>query len=697
MLGMFTDPRGVAVVGASTSPDKLGYAVLKNVIQYGYAGEIYPINPKADEILGRRAYASVLDTPGPVDLAVVLVPAQAVPAVLEECGGKGVTGAVIISAGFREVGKEGRLLENRILEIAQKYGIRMIGPNVLGIIDTVASLNASFAAGMPLRGQIAFMSQSGALCTSILDFARSQGIGFSRFYSIGNKADINEIDLLKTWVDDPETRVVAAYLEGIANGPEFIRVAREVTRRKPIVAIKSGTTGAGSRAVSSHTGTLAGSEKAYEAAFKQAGLVRAGSVQDLFDYAQAFSRQPLPKNDAIAVVTNAGGPGIMASDAVERAGLRLASLTPEIQKELREALPAAASVANPIDVLGDAPADRYALAIEAALKDPNVGILLVVLTPQTSTQIPETARLLGELSKKYQKPSFAAFMGDMGMREAIEILSTHRVPNYPVPERAVAAIHAMWQRCQWLEKPDPVIEPLEADRQAVRSLLDKVRGEGRATAGDSEARAILEAYQIPLPPSAVARTADEAVQYAEEFGYPVVLKIASPDILHKTDIGGVKLNLNSDSDVRDAFDLIMYRAARHMPNATLWGCQVQKMVKRGREVIIGVNRDPQFGPLIMVGLGGVYVEAFKDVTFRVAPIDRREAMEMLTEIKSYTLLRGVRGEKPADLEGVVDTLVRISQLVTDFPEIVELDINPLLVYPVGEGVLGLDMRLAMKI
>ena len=696
MLEMFTEARGVAVVGASTSPEKLGYQVLHNIIQYGYEGGIYPINPNAPEILGHKAYASVADCPDPVDLAVILVPNKAVPGVLEQCGQRGLKGAVIITAGFREVGPAGKALEQQVIDIAKRYGMRIVGPNVLGIIDTVLKLNASFAAGMPSRGKIAFMSQSGALCTSILDMALGQGIGFSRFYSIGNKADINELDLVKAWAEDPETRAIMGYLEGITNGPEFIRVASEVTRHKPIIAIKSGTTSAGSKAVSSHTGTLAGSEAAYDAAFKQCGIIRAGSVQDLFDYAQAFARQPLLEGNAIAVITNAGGPGIMASDAIEHAGLRLAALTPETKQYLQPLLPAAASVANPIDVLGDAPAERYALGIEAALKDPNVNAVLLVLTPQTSTQIPETAEVLGKLSKQYGKPVFGAMMGDAAIRPGVEVLRSYDVPNYQVPERAVAAIAAMWEHRTWLNTPRLAVEEFEADRAKVKDVFAKVRADGRVTMGDSEARDILEAYGIPLPKSAVAATADEAVAFAESIGYPVVMKIASPDILHKSDIGGIKLNIASASEVRDAFDLLVYRGQRFMPDATIWGCQIQQMVKGGREVIIGVNRDPQFGPLIMFGLGGIYVEALKDVTFRVAPLDRRAATEMLGEIRAYKLLRGVRGEKPSDQAAIVDTLLRISQLVTDFPEIVELDINPLMVFEQGKGVLGIDMRLALK-
>jgi acetyl coenzyme A synthetase (ADP forming)-like protein len=696
MLEMLTDPRGVAVVGASSSPEKLGYQVLHNIIQYGYEGCVYPINPTSEEILGLRVYKSILDAPDPVDLAIIVLPARFVPSVLEECGQRGLKGAVIISAGFREVGPQGKALENQVIEIARRHGMRIIGPNVLGIIDTVCKLNASFAAGMPYRGKIAFMSQSGALCTSILDLALGQHVGFSRFYSIGNKADINEIDLLRAWAEDPESRVIVGYLEGISDGPEFMRVAREVTRHKPIIAIKSGTTSAGSRAVSSHTGTLAGSERAYDAAFKQVGIVRAGSVQDLFDWARAFARQPLIENDAVGVVTNAGGPGIMASDAIERAGLHLASLTTETKQYLQGLLPPAASVANPIDVLGDALADRYALAIEAALKDPTVGSVLVVLTPQVMTQIPETADALGRLSKKHQKPVFGAFMGDAAVQSGVDVLTQYTVPNYQVPERAVAAIAAMWHYRQWLNTPPLQTEPFDFDRTTIRDVFARVRTEERTTIGDAEAREVLQACGIALPRSDLARTAEDAVAAAESIGYPVVMKIASPDILHKTDIGGIKLNITSAGDVRDAFDLLVYRGRRYMPDATIWGCQVQQMIKGGREVIIGMNRDPQFGPLLMFGLGGIYVEALKDVTFRVAPIDRREANEMLGEIRSIRLLRGVRGEKPADMAAIADTVLRIAQLVTEFPEIVELDINPLMVFEAGKGALAVDMRMALK-
>lgn len=697
-LTPFTTPRSVAVIGASRDPSKLGHDVLENIKRYAYPGTIYPVNPKSDEILGLRCYPSVLDIPDPVDLAVIVIPARFVAGALEECGEKGVKGAIVISAGFRETGAEGRKREREIIEVGEKYNIRLIGPNCLGIIDTILPLNASFAAGMPDRGGIAFMSQSGALCTSILDIALSERIGFSRFVSLGNKADLNELDFLRAWADDAESKVITAYLEGIEDGAAFIETARQMTKRKPIIAIKSGTTEAGARAVSSHTGTLAGSERAYESAFHQAGILRAHSVEELLDTAMAFARQPLPPNDQVAVVTNAGGPGIMATDALGRNGLGLASLTSETHAHLRENLPPAASPHNPIDVLGDALADRFALALKAALADPNVGSVLVVLTPQVMTQIEETARLIGEIAcGQKEKPVLTCFMGQATIGEGVRILTEHHIPNYRVPERAVAALGALVRQREWQERPIHEVERFDADEEKVHQILKQVRAESRNSIGDAEARAVLQAYGIRVPRSELVATADEAVTAAEEIGYPVALKIASPDILHKTDIGGVKLNVSSATDVRDAFDLMVFRAQHHMPDARIWGCQVQEMVRGGRETIVGMSRDPQFGPLLLFGLGGIYVEAIKDVTFRIAPVSRVEAMEMVHEIRAYSLLRGVRGEASADIAAIVQAIQRIAQLVTDFPEIVELDINPLLAFDQGRGVMGLDMRLILDV
>lgn len=696
MLDMFFDPQAVAVIGASRTPGKLGHSVLLNVIQHGYRGAVYPINPNAKEILGLDCYPSISVVPGSVDLAIILIPSEHVSKVLVECGEKGVGGAIIMSAGFREVGREGRKRERQLIEIARRYAMRLIGPNCLGIIDTISSLNASFVASMPDKGTIAFISQSGALCTSVLDMALADQVGFSRFVSLGNKADANEVTFINAWKDDPHTRVIMAYLEGIEDGEGFMRIARQVSREKPIIVIKSGTTQAGSRAVSSHTGSLAGSEAVYGAAFRQSGVIRARSVQELFDYSIAFARQPLLSSDRIGIITNAGGPGIMAADACERAGLQLASFQTTTLKALREALPAAASVLNPVDLLGDAPADHYQLALQRVLNDPNVGGVIVVLTPQVVTQVEETARIVGDQSQHSTKPILGCFMGQDAVEPGVRTLNRYRVPNYPVPERAVAAMAAMMRHRRWRQQPPIELKSFEVDRDQARRVFQRVRAEGRIALGSLEGREILEAYGIPTPKTFLARDPDEAVRLAGEIGLPVAVKIASPDILHKTDVGGVKLNVMSLADVRNAFDLMAYRTNRYVPGVEVWGCLVQEMVMGGKELIVGMNRDPHFGPLMMVGLGGIYAQVLPDMAFRLAPLDRRMAREMIDEIQGHALLRGVRGERPSDLEALAEVLLRLSQLVSDFPDLVEFNINPLVVFEDGQGVTGIDMRLVLE-
>jgi len=696
MLDVFFGPQSIAVIGASASPEKLGYSVLANIISSGFSGDIYPINPSTPEIQGLTAYPSVLDVPGAVDLVVVVVPARFVAQVLEESGQKGAKGAVIITAGFKEAGSEGAEMERRLLEIAERYEMRIIGPNCLGIIDTYAPMNASFAAGMPKQGSIAFMSQSGALCTAILDFALAENIGFSRFVSLGNKADVDEVALLRAWAEDEHTRVIIAYIEGLNDGQEFIRAAREAGRRKPIVAVKSGRTASGSKAVSSHTGSLAGSDAAYDAAFVQAGALRVESVQELFDFATAFAYQPLLKGNRIAIVTNAGGPGVMATDALEANGLVLAELQAETERALADVLPAAANIHNPVDVLGDAKADRYADALNLVLADPGVDGVLIIVTPQTATEIVGTAELVVQASKRSDKPVLACWMGKQSADAGIRVLSVNEVPNYAFPERAVAAFGAMARYREALERPEMEIPQYDVDKQAVGELLAKVRAENRDSIGDAEAQAIMTAYGIPTPQSEVAPTVDDAVRAARRIGYPVVLKIASPDILHKSDVGGIIVNVRGDEEVRRGYDTLIERAREHSPDATIWGVQVQEMVTDAREVIIGMNRDPQFGPVIMFGLGGIYVEVLRDVTFRVAPMSEDQARAMVGSIRSYPLLRGVRGQEPADVDAVVDTILRVSQLATDFGDIAELDINPLLVRDQGQGAGAVDMRLILK-
>ena len=697
-LELLFEPASVAVIGASPSPTKLGYAVLKNLVEGGYMqqGIVYPINPTAKEILGCRAYPSVLDVPEPIDLAVIIVPHPHVPSVLRTCGQKGIPAAIVISAGFRESGLAGVERERELVAIAREFNIRLVGPNCLGVIDTFTPLNASFAAGAPPRGPMAFMSQSGALGAAILDWAQAGRLGLSKFVSLGNKADVNEIDLLRAWAEDEHTSVILVYSEELRNGQEFIHAAREVTRVKPVIAIKSGVTPSGARAVSSHTGSLAGSEQAYQAAFRQAGVLQAISLESVFDIASGLGYQPSLQGDRIAIVTNAGGPGILAADALERAGLTLAHFEPETIMALKKRLPDTANAANPVDVLGDASPERYRFALETVAEDLNVDGLLAMLVPLAVLDVKAMAEAVVLLASNTQKPVLACFMGETLMADGIDILRSHGVPNYPFPEPAASVFQAMADYRRICARPIPEFVEFEVNRPATRAVIDKAWAEGRVTVGDAEARTILESYGLRIPRSELADTPERAIELAGRIGYPVVLKVASPDILHKTDVGGVKLGLSNAEDVRDAFELIVYRAQRYLPEAELWGCLVQKMVPPGGlEVLVGMTRDPQFGPLVTFGLGGIYVEVLKDVTSRIAPFSLQEAEAMLGEIRAHPLLEGVRGQPQADKAAIADALLRVGQLVQDFPEIVELDINPLAVYAQGQGAIAIDMRLVV--
>jgi acetyltransferase len=697
-LKAFFEPTSVALIGASSKPGKLGHAVLKNLVEGGYArqGKVFPINPKATEILGLKAYPTVLDVPEPIDLAVIIVPYPFVPAVLAMCGKKGIGSAIVISAGFREAGREGLERERELVTIAHEKNIRLIGPNCLGVIDSFTPLNTTFAADTPPKGPMAFMSQSGALGVAILDWAQAGRLGLSKFVSLGNKADVDEVDLLKFWADDHNSRVILIYSEELNRGLEFIQIARKVARIKPILAIKSGVTQSGARAVSSHTGSLAGSEQAYQAAFSQAGVIQTDSLEALFDMALAFAYQPPLHGERIAILTNAGGPGILATDALERAGLTIARFELETVKALEANLSDAASVANPVDVLGDAGPDVYRFAMETIAADPNVDGLLTVLVPQAVLDTRTTAEVVADLSKTIDKPILACFMGERRMAPAIDILTQHSIPNYPFPKRAAMVFRALANYREIRARNLPEFESFAVDQRATQKVLDTARSAGRLTIGDAEARNILEAYGLKIPRSEIADTPEKAIKSANEIGYPVVLKIASPDILHKTDVDGVKVGLSNSTAVKDAFELMIYRAQRYLPEARLWGCLVQEMVPPGGlEVLVGMVRDPQFGPLVTFGLGGIYVETLKDVTFRIAPYSREEAKAMLTEIRAHALLDGIRGQPAADKDAIVDALLRIGQLVLDFPEILELDINPLVVYPKGEGVVAIDMRLIL--
>ncbi len=695
MLEHFFTPTSVAVIGASTEPGKVGYDILRNLIEAKFQGTIYPVNPKADAILGVKAYPSISDVPGNVDLAVIVIPARFIADVMVKCGEKGIDSVVIISAGFKEVGAEGKALEDQVMAIAKQYGIRVIGPNCLGIISTGVGLNASFAPVTPKNGHLALFSQSGALATAILDWSTQAGIGFNKFFTFGNQADVNSIDLLRAWKDDPEIRAIVAYIEAISDGQTFMRVAEEVARVKPVIIVKSGTTAAGAKAAASHTGSLAGADRAYDAAFQQCGVLRARTVQELFDYAIAFANQPLPKGTRVAVVTNAGGPGILCTDAIEKSGLRQAPISDELVEKLKTRMSPSSNFHNPIDVLGDAKANLYEFALTALLEDPNIDGIFNVVTPQTSTEIPETAQVVADIEAKTDKPILGVFMGGTLMQEGVDLLMANDVPNYPFPERAVAAFKAMADYAAWRDLPVETPKSFTVDKAAVAAAFAKTRAEGRDELIEVECAAILEAYGFVLPQNKLCASADEAAAFANSIGYPVVMKIASPDISHKSDVGGVKVGLASADAVRDAYDAMMCKIPTLKPDAKILGVNIQQMITTGKQTILGVNRDPQFGPMIMFGLGGIYVEVLKDVTFRIAPLTERDARQMVSEIRSYKLLTGVRGEAAVDIDAIVDSILRLSQLVTDFPEIAEMDINPLCALPNGQGAIALDSRISL--
>ncbi len=678
-IDSFFDPRAVAVVGASKTAGKVGNSILMNVIKSGFRGEVYPINPKENEIAGLKCYGSIGDA-GETDMAIIAVPSKVAVDAAEECGDAGVKNLIVISAGFREIGKEGLALERELLGICNRSGMRMLGPNCLGMIDTFTPLNASFAAKLPLKGEIAFISQSGALCTSILDWSLRRGVGFSKFVSLGNMADLKEVDFIEAAANDECSRVIICYIEGTTDGKRFLRVAREAGKKKPIIMFKAGTTDAGAMAASSHTGSLAGSDAAYETAFKQCGVIRARSMQELFDLAIAFSKQPLPKGSGVAIITNAGGPGIIAADSTEAQGLRMARFGDETLKALRAGLPPESNLYNPIDVIGDAREDRYSLALGAALRDTSVDGAIVLLTPQAMSRPVETAKEIIKM-RLLDKPILSVFMGGEAVEEGADLLTKEGMPCYPFPERAVSAMAGLvTYSLRKTAEPDELLN-LDVDKAVAEAVMGEVRKDKRNVLLGSEAARIASAYGIPCAPCSLAADADAAVDIAEQLGYPVALKIASPKILHKTDIGAVKLDLDTPERVRSAFVEILENVGKFMPDARIYGIEVQGMQPKGKELIIGATKDLQFGHVVMFGLGGIYANLLRDVSFRlVEGLTRRDIEEMLGETKAYRLLKGIRGERQADIAAVMNVVARVAKLVSDFPEINELDINPLFAY-----------------
>jgi len=697
MLEHFFRPTSVAVVGASRSPGKVGHDTLKNLIDAGFDGPIYPVNPKADEVLGLACYPDLSSVGKPVDLCIVVLPAKLVLGIIDQCADVGCQSVIVISAGFQEVGEEGARLQSELTERCRKLGIRCIGPNCLGVISPATKLNASFSATMPPAGNVSFFSQSGAVGTAVLDVFAGEHVGISRFISYGNRADVDETDLIQALGEDPDTDVILGYVESISDGARFMDVASKVTKKKPVVILKSGRTAAGARAASSHTGSLAGADAAYEAAFKQCGVVRARSVTTFFDFALAFSRQGAPKGNSVAIVTNAGGPGILSTDAVETSSLKMATLTEATQASLASALPSSANVHNPVDVIGDAKADRYKTAIEAAIADENVDAVLVILTPQTSTEVDATAEVIGELASGTRKPVLASFMGQLSTQKGLDILDGKSVPNYIHPERAVTALDAMYRFYKWTQSPPEAVPDFEFDQAAIKAVLAESASAGSRALGERHARRLLEACGFPLARSVLAEDEDAAARAAAEIGYPVVMKISSDDILHKSDAGGVKVGLRDERQVRASFAEIISNARSYRRDAAIDGVLVQQMALGGTEVIVGMKRDAQFGPLIMFGLGGIYVEVLKDVSFRVAPLSAGVVREMIDEVQSSRILKGFRGQPPGDLNALVDAIQRVSQLSVQWPQITECDINPLKVFASGQGLMALDVRFALDL
>jgi acetyltransferase len=699
-LDFIFSPKSVAVIGASTREDSIGRALFANILLSGYTGIVYPVNPKARGILGVRAYHSVWDVPSEVDLAVIIVPSIMVPKVMEECGEKGVKGSVIITAGFKEIGKKGSALEEEVKEISKKYSIRLVGPNCLGVINTdpEVSFNATFTSSIPKPGNIAFISQSGALGVAALEYVRGENIGLSKFISVGNKADINENDLLAILKEDPHTDVILLYIEDLVDPKGFIKLAREITSdsfpQKPIIAIKSGRTVEGAKAASSHTGALASSDEAYDFFFRQCGVLRVETLEELFNSAVAFANQPLPKGNRVAIVTNAGGPGIMATDASIRYGLKLASFDKTTLKKLKDKLPRTANINNPIDVIGDAREDRYTIALKSVLEDKNVDGVIVICTPRSMADLKRIAYVMADIIPKYKKPVVACYMGVTDVSDAVRILDEQRIPHYKFPEVSARVMANMFNYTQWLARPRTGIKIFkDVDKKRVKKILANAKKEKRHFLPEPEAHEVLKAYRFSVLDSRLAKDEEECIQYAQEIGYPVVLKIVSPDILHKVDVGGVKLNIKDQNELKKAYNEVLYNVKSIKPEAKTWGVFVQKMCEKGKETIIGVNRDPHFGALLMFGLGGIYVEVLKDVTFRLIPIRELSAYHMIKEIRGYKILEGYRGEAPSDIDAIAECLERISQLVMDFEEIKELDINPLIVFEKGKGAKIIDARI----
>lgn len=695
----FFSPTGVAIVGASQDPTKLGFGLSRNLVQSNYRGAIHFVNVKGGTLLGRTVYTNLMEVPHPVDLAVLLIPANSIPQAIQDCGRRGINAAIIASGGFRETGPAGAELESRCLEIARQYHIRLLGPNCIGLIDTHLPLDTTFLSPPgPTPGDVAFISHSGAICAAVIDWARGQGFGISRLVSLGNQVDINETDMLTQVADDPYTKVLTLYMEGVSDGRQFVEQAREVTLKKPVIALKVGRFESGKRAAASHTGALAGEESAFNAAFRRAGVIRAETSEELFEWARALAWCPLPKGRNVAVLTNSGGPGVTAADALESLSLRMATFQDETQTLLRAQLPPAASVDNPVDMLAAASPQQYANCLRILLADPGVDSVMVILPPPPMSTAGGTAKSMIPVIYTSDKPVVIALMGERLIQEAVEHFRAARVPDYRFPERAAAALAILTRRWETLERQgnidsNSIVSLNQKNKEKVGEILETLMPNANDLFVPIEkVQAILEAYGIPTLPLLLARSSDQAVEQAAQMGFPVVLKLASPEIAHKSDVGGVILHLHDAEDVKHAYENIVRNARNTHPDIEIQGVYVQRMIPEGQEVIIGVVQDAQFGPMVMFGSGGVEVEGLKDIAFALAPLPKGEAEWMLDSTWAGRKLSGFRNIPPADREAVIEVLLRLAQIAADFPQLTEIEINPLRVLPKGQGVCALDIR-----
>ena len=690
-------PSSVAVIGASREPHKIGHQVLKNLLKGGFPkNRIYPINPHAEYILGLKCYPSVKDVPYPVDMAVIVVPARIVPKVLQECVEKGVKAVTVISSGFKEIGRVEE--ERKLVEIARKGDMRLLGPNVVGVCDTIKSMNASFCQDLPYRGDIAFITQSGALGIALVGWTKLKRIGLSDLVSIGNKADIDEVDLIEFFGEDPYTKVITLYLEGITRGREFLQIARKVSKKKPIIMLKAGKAERTVAAIKSHTGSLAGSDIAYEAVFKQAGVIRAPTFPDLFDWAIAFSSLPLPEGDNVIILTNGGGAGVMATDEAELRGLKLMDIPEDLAEKLKEFMPPFGSVFNPIDLTGMATKEWYRGSLEVLLADPRVHSVVVIYCHTAQTEPREIGDAILEAVKSTgrEKPVIASFIGGEECYEECERLTAEGIPCYESPERAIVALSMLYKYRDFTRRKETVPPIFAVNIEKAQRVLEVAKEEGRKILTPYESAAIVKAYGIPVPEQGLAKNEEEAVKIAERIGYPLVLSIESPDILHKTEVGGVKVGIENAEEVVKAFREIINNVSEKAPHADIRGIVVRKMAPPSREVIIGMHRDPIFGPMLMFGSGGILVELIKDVSFRAVPLTVEDAYEMIKETKAYSLLKGFRGMPEADIDKIVEIMLRIARLANDFPEIADIDLNPVFVYEKGKGCLAADIKIVLQ-